>query len=149
MVHEHRTNRTYLTIGYATSPDGIRWAKHGHVVKPDQPWEIARSEPHVGRPYVLWTGTRFEMFYDAADAASAGRPGESSAGVGHAWSADGKNWSKAGPPIFVTNRGPGERQGMMIGTAVLLKDGSYRMVYGGYDPDEHHTVFNLATAPAR
>ncbi|HET8679998.1 MAG TPA: hypothetical protein VFM39_07730, partial [bacterium] len=80
---------------------------------------------------------------------SAGRPGELSAGVGHAWSTDGKNWSKGSTPIFVTNRGRGERAGMMIGAAVLLMDGTYRIVYGGYDPDEHHTVFNLATAPAR
>lgn len=148
-AREHRTNRTYLTVGYATSPDGIRWTKHGHVIKPDQAWESARSEPHVGRPYVLWTGARFEMFYDAVDAGSTVRAGELSAGVGYAWSTDGKNWSKESTPIFVTNRGRGERAGMMIGTAVLLIDGRYRMVYGGYDPDEHHTVFNLATAPAR
>lgn len=37
----------------------------------------------------------------------------------------------------------------MIGVAILLMDGTYRIVYGGYDPDEHQTVFNLAMAPAR
>lgn len=141
---DSKRQKTYLAIAYATSKDGIRWEKHGHVVKPDQKWETARDEHHLGRPYVQWTGKRFEMFYDAMTA-----EGETSAGVGFAVSDDGRTWKKAGDPIFTSNYGKGESKGLMVGTAFYVSGGVYHLIYGGYDPDIHHVVFNHAASKRR
>lgn len=135
-------DKPYLAISYATSRDGIRWEKHGHAIKPELEWETARAnEPHLGRPYVQWTGKRFEMLYDCVAA-----EGDGSAGVGFAWSEDGRAWTKADAPVFTGNGGAGERAGLMIGTAWFEKDGRTELIYGGYDPDVHHVVFNRASA---
>lgn len=144
MVREAKANRVYYAIGYATSDDGIRWTKHGPVLKPDLPWEVQRKEPSVGRPYVLWTGARFEMFYDAM--VDDDNPDKNTAiGVGFASSTDGRVWRKEAQPVFVTNNGRGERRGLYVGSAVLLRDGTYYLYYPGADPDWQRYNINLAT----
>lgn len=143
-AREAKTNKTYNAVAYATSSDGIRWTKHGHVLKPDLPWETAREEAQLGRPCVFWRNGKFEMFYDAVR--EEGNPGQDEAkGVGFATSPDGKNWTKAGDPVFVTNYGKGEKKGINIGSGFLLKDGVYSIYYAGADPDWDHWTFNLAT----
>lgn len=139
--YDSKRKKSYMAIAYATSKDGIRWEKHGHVVKPDLAWETARDEAHLGRPYVQWTGKRFEMFYDAL-----AKEGESSAGIGFATSDDGRTWKKAGDPIFTSSYGKGETRGQMIGPAFYVADGAYHLIYGGFDPDFQHVVFNRATS---
>ncbi|MGH7771202.1 MAG: hypothetical protein ACREQA_03095, partial [Candidatus Binatia bacterium] len=143
---EAKSTRTHLAIAYATSDDGIRWTKHGIVLKPELPWEVARGEPNVGRPYVIWTNRRFEMFYDAVK--DDDNPDKNTAmGVGFAWSNDGKVWRKEPQPVFVTNYSRGERRGLHIGGGVLLKNGMYHLYYVGADPDWQRYSINLATSP--
>jgi hypothetical protein len=128
MAHEAGTEGVYFSVGYATSSDGINWYKQGHVLAPDQPWETARSEASVGRPAVLWTGERYEMFYDAVQADD--NPAQNtSAGVGFAWSADGKAWEKMAGPVFTWKKGRTERAGMATGVAAVPMEGEYRLYY--------------------
>lgn len=135
--------RGYFSIAYATSSDGIHWNKEGVVIKPDQPWETARTEAHVGRPYVLWANNRFEMFYDAVK--DDDNPMKNtSAGVGFAFSLDGKNWIKHPAPILTGDGSAGESRGMIIGTGVLYKDGKYNLYYPGADPNWDRFTINLA-----
>lgn len=141
---KEKENQSYLAISYATSNDGIHWTKHGHVLKPNLPWETARKEAHLGRPYVFFRDGKYEMFYDAVKEDD--NPTQNTAmGVGFATSTDGKTWTKAGDPVFVTNNGTGEKKGIIIGSGFLLKDGAYSMYYAGADPDWDHWAFNLAT----
>lgn len=136
--------RSFFAIGYATSSDGIRWKKQGIVLRPDLDWETGRAEAHVGRPYVLRVHDRFEMYYDAVK--EDGNPMKNtSAGVGLAVSTDGKAWQKHPSPIFMGMKAQGEKKGMIIGTAVLYKDGKYHLYYPGADPNWDRFTINLAT----
>lgn len=143
MARVAREDRTYFGIAYATSEDGIRWTKHGLVMRPDLPWETARKEPSVGRPYVIWTGTRFEMFYDAMKEDDNPQK-NTAAGIGFAWSADGRVWTKDPAPVFQSNHGANERKGIIVGSGVLLRGGAYYLYYPAADPDWNRWVFNLA-----
>lgn len=141
---DEAAQKSYITISYATSKDGITWEKYGHIFKPDLSWETDRPEAHVGRPYVFFRNGRFEMFYDAAAKVKIGE-NDLSAGTGFAFSLDGKTWTKEQEPIFTSNYGKGEKLGIMIGSGYFLKDSVYYMYYPGLDPDEYHFAFNLAT----
>ncbi|MBI2441908.1 MAG: hypothetical protein HYV35_11130 [Lentisphaerae bacterium] len=141
---DEAAQKTYLTISYATSPDGITWEKYGHIFKPDLSWETNRPEAHVGRPCVFFHNGRFEMFYDAAAIVKVGAS-DTSAGIGFAFSTNGTTWTKEQEPIFLPNYGKGEILGIGIGSGYFLKDGVYYIYYPGLDPDEYHVAFSLAT----
>ncbi len=86
------------------------------------------------------------MFYDAVTPDD--NPLQNAAaGIGYATSADGQSWKKASTPHFVTNRGKGERNGIIIGAGVVVKDNLYHLFYQGAHPDWNRWVINLATAP--
>ncbi|MBK7977956.1 MAG: hypothetical protein IPK07_33470 [Deltaproteobacteria bacterium] len=77
-------------LGLASSPDGIRWAKHGApVLVPDQEWEGGR----VSAPTVVRVGDELWLWYEGGDGA----------GIGFATSRDGITWVKSGPgPVFTS-----------------------------------------------
>lgn len=140
-----RPEQTYFAIAHATSNDGIRWTKQGHVVKPDLEWERGGPEPNVGRPSVIWNGDRFEMFYDAT--AKSDNPNRNTVrGVGFAWSQDGNVWNKTSAPVFTPNHSAGERLGMLIGAGALLQAETYYLYYLGADASWDLQVMNLATS---
>ncbi len=90
------------TIGYATSSDGVSWAKKGVVI--DVGPEGAFDSAGVDTPAVVFDGEMFEMVY-------AGSNGEISR-PGYAVSHDGLNWEKVGQLDSV--------EGKVVG---LVKDG--------------------------
>lgn len=147
--HKANAENTTGAIAYATSSDGIHWTKHGPVLQAALDWEKMRKDPGMGRPYVLWNNNRFEMFYDATREDTSNPLDNTSAGVGFAWSTDGRTWHKNAQPTLTTNNGKGEKRGIMIGVAALVKDGTYHLFYPGADPDHNHFVINLATGVLR
>lgn len=146
-VREAKGAKTYFAIGYAASTDGITWTKHGLVLKPEALWELRRSEPHLGRPAVVWTGERFEMFYDVRT--DDDNPlATTASGIGFAWSENGRDWDRAPQPVFRTDNGPGEKQGILTGAAALIRDNNYYLFYAGADSSWDRFVLNLATRAA-
>lgn len=138
------TEGLFQAIAYATSTDGVLWTKHGHVLAPELAWETGRPEASVGRPSVLWNGERFEMFYDAGKDDQ--NPGQnSSAGIGFAWSPDGKAWERLPEPVLTGKRGKAEARGMLTGVTAARTPEGYVVHYPAADPDWDHTVINMAT----
>jgi len=133
----------YYSISYAVSDDGVRWEKHGPVIKPEAAWETGAEEPGVGRPYVIWRNNRFEMFYDATKRDD--NPLKNSmAGIGYAVSDDGVHWKKEMDPVFVPLGGKGEAKGVIVGGAVLYKDTERFLYYTVADPDWQNFKIHLA-----
>jgi hypothetical protein len=126
-------------ISLATSPDGVRWTKHGVVLGPGAPgsWDSLL----VGRPSVLHEGGLFRMWYDGrADLAPGPLAGDaptspkSSRHVGYATSPDGLSWTRhPGNPVFDHDAG-----GVDVKRAA---NGLHVMVY------ESHAGTNAATSP--
>jgi len=77
-----------IGIGYATSSDGITWAKHpGPVLSTGQAgtWDSAS----LGLGSVMWNGTHFVMYYRGA-----GLTSFQNGAIGLAYSTDGVSWVK-------------------------------------------------------
>ncbi len=116
------TNRR---IGYATSPDGLTWTRHGSapVLSPGPvgSWDAGQ----VGFPSVIKDADTFKMWYTALDTADIGR-------VGYATSSDGLNWTKyAGNPVLTVG-GPGSWDTAYVGAPQVVKVGGvYHLWYRG------------------
>jgi predicted GH43/DUF377 family glycosyl hydrolase len=112
-------------VGYATSPDGLAWTKHGSapVLSPGAAgsWD-AKS---VSFPVVIKDGTTYKMWYTGLDASSIGR-------VGYATSADGITWMKyAGNPVLGVGAA-GSWDSTYAGMASVIKVGTtYKLWYRG------------------
>ncbi|MEW6732037.1 MAG: hypothetical protein AB1489_11985 [Acidobacteriota bacterium] len=147
-VREANSGRGLFVIAFAISDDGIHWIKQGPVILPDRSFELRSKIVSIGRPYVIFKDGRFEMFYDAI--IDDNNPLQNTAiGIAFAVSLDGKNWTKAPKPIFISNNGQAERSGIIVGCAVLFKDGVYNLYYPAADPDFNRWNINLATAKAK
>jgi hypothetical protein len=88
-------------IGYATSPDGIHWTKHGDNPVLETGPEGSWDKLQCFFPTVLIRDNVFHMWY-------LGRPGGSDSNerkIGHATSSDGIHWVKD-PQNPVLDRGP-------------------------------------------
>lgn len=101
-----------ISIGRATSPDGIVWSKDPvPVLTASQPWESGR----VASPGVIFDGETFHLWYSAGTAD----------GIGYASSTDSINWVKfPDNPVFT---GASD-------SISTYRDGSqYRVLYGYFD----------------
>lgn len=119
--------RGFTRIGYATSPDGLDWTRHGSepVMIPEYPWE-GRS---VMCPHVIWDeeGHVFKMWY------SAGETYEPDA-IGYATSADGMAWKKhPANPIFAPDGSMPWEQHKVTACQVVKCAGWYIMFYIGFE----------------
>lgn len=118
-----------LSIGLATSPDGITWTKQGNnpvmIRGTPSSWE-ARG---VGVAAVIKDGTVFKMWYTGY----ASTPVTTSK-IGFASSANGINWTKnANNPILTTGAST-TFEGRGVGGAAVMNDsGSFKMWYSGID----------------
>lgn len=77
------------SIGYATSPDGVTWSKHGGnpVLEPSPAgWD----DWGVNDPAVWFDGTTYHLWYGSGSA------------IGYAESADGTAWTKHPEPVLET-----------------------------------------------
>ncbi|MDX2413858.1 MAG: T9SS type A sorting domain-containing protein [Bacteroidales bacterium] len=119
------------SIGYATSPDGIRWTKYtsNPVLKvgPEGAWDDHFIHPCT----VLLVDSIFHMWY----AGHTGLDLESNYRTGHATSPDGVNWSKnTNNPVMVQGQEGEWDELWVIATSVLHDGDNYQMWYegGGY-----------------
>jgi predicted GH43/DUF377 family glycosyl hydrolase len=117
------------SIDYATSSDGATWEKYpGNPLlraAHDGRWD----ENFISEPSVVWTGERFEMWYNG------GSDRTSTLRVGYAESDDGLAWRKWAPDEWVLDVGPlGAWDDFSVARVHVLCDGErYQMFYEGHD----------------
>lgn len=115
---DHARNPSYIHLGYATSPDGLRWDP-----RPDNPIATDDAIPWGRRfqaPYVLYDleAKIYRMWFTAVDEIDAeGRPWLNQR-VGYGESPDGISWTFHPEPVLRTGRRP---------CVLKLDDGTYRM----------------------
>ena len=114
------------TIGYATSPDGLKWERHivGPVLAPTQPWEHTT----IMCSHVLFDAHKslYRMWY------SAGHQYEPLA-IGHAVSCDGIHWNRTQDlPIFTSDRMLEWEQDRVTCPTVVYNGEYYYMFYIGF-----------------
>ncbi|MDI6803015.1 MAG: hypothetical protein QME58_04100 [Bacteroidota bacterium] len=123
-------NDTCRQIGYATSADGLTWAKY-----PGNP--ILRVGPrgaiddHVVSPgAVVYDGTNYHMYYTARSYTNTGV-------ICHAISSDGISWTKDDANNPVLKRGdPGWWDDYGLSAGPVLKQGKqWKMWYNGFRSD--------------
>ena len=115
----------HLSIGYATSSDGITWDKEGSlpVLTDDSDWEY----PDVDTPMVIDDGETIHMWYtggwfDAVD--------PDSAAIGHATSTDGMAWERSASPVLSPD-GTGFDGEDVLAPQVFVHEGDIKMLYAG------------------
>jgi predicted GH43/DUF377 family glycosyl hydrolase len=122
-------------IGYATSLDGVSWAKSAGAAVDAGPaaWEADGVEG----PCVILDGGVYRMWYGGNSGADER--------IGYAESADGVTWTKSGAPVFRNGAG-GAWDENDVWSMCVIRDGVLRMWYTG---DTHAGTGRIghATAP--
>jgi len=121
-------------IGFATSPDGRAWTKHGPVLAASLPAEAGNVLLY---PEVLKIGEEFRMWYSAWDGLYLR--------ILEARSPDGVNWTKLGVVLDIGP--PGSPEDFYVFDAtVVVRNGRYSMWYSATSfADPRRTLF-LATS---
>ena len=118
------TSQLLYRIGYATSPDGINWAKHtsNPVFEPGTAnWESASVAYGCIMPY----SNGYKMWYGG------GAPSWSETAIGYATSLDGITWERyAGNPVLLSGA-TGQWDHLVFGPRVLYIENFYYMYYTG------------------
>jgi len=132
-------------IGYATSPDGIRWTRHPDPVLTPGPlgsWDDRR----VWRPSVISTGSGYIMYYRGA-AVQEG----SAAMAGVATSPDGIQWTKVAVlsmPAGASGWDAYSRQVGALNIGGVMKAGdTYIMSYASIKKQNSPAEIGLASSP--
>jgi predicted GH43/DUF377 family glycosyl hydrolase len=134
-------------IGYATSSDGIAWAKYagnsclgtsgnGCVldIGPSGSWE----DVGVVEAGAYYDGSMFHIWYSGTDG-SVGR-------TGYATSQDGINWTRCPANPVIHEESPGFWDGLHAYTPMVIHDsGLYHMWYSGRDATNYRIGY--ATSP--
>jgi predicted GH43/DUF377 family glycosyl hydrolase len=128
-------NEYRYDIGYAVSPDGIHWTKHGSpvlMVGDDASWDNGFLEG----PTVIKDGATYKMWYCGYDVVVNGQSTDGKANIGYATSSDGINWTKyAGNPILTTSTG---WESIYVQDPHVIKENDvYLMWYGGGADDSY------------
>ena len=125
-------------IGYATSSDGIEWAKYENnpVLVPGSQGEW--DDSNTDHACVLFINGVYKMWYMGEDG--------SSARIGYATSNDGINWDKysANPVLNLGLVGSWDESEVMH-PSVVFDGNTYHMWYNGYGQDVQRTGY--ATSP--
>ena len=121
-------------IGYATSPDGIKWerASDKPVLSPSEEWEKVA----VMCPHVEWDDVRFlyRMWFSGGD------ENEPTA-IGFATSPDGKEWTKfPANPIFSADPDSPWEKHKVTACQVIRRGGTHIMFYIGFSDEEHAQI---------
>jgi predicted GH43/DUF377 family glycosyl hydrolase len=119
-----------VKIGYATSPDGITWAR-----SPSNPvlnlggggeWDSQR----VYAPFVRFDGGMFHMWYSGYNGASYR--------IGYATSADGESWARhPSNPILSPGSGGTWDDSRVFGSSLVYDGSTYFMAYIGQDGSKY------------
>jgi len=125
-----------ISIGYATSSDGINWTKYDDPTTTAPPFEFSDpvllhggsgefDEGKAWTPSVLPATSGYELWY-------AGDPGGLTHKIGYATSSDGIHWTKdPGNPVFEMS----EPWTNNIISPNVMRDGSeYHMWFSGFQP---------------
>jgi len=114
----YRSEQSGASIGYATSPDGVKWTKYPDPVLqpgPSGAWDTYT----VTLGSVVWNGSLYLMWYRGRG------PVAEKGAVGLATSPDGISWTKyAGNPVM-----KGSTQYDISYPYVIKVDGTYKMWY--------------------
>jgi predicted GH43/DUF377 family glycosyl hydrolase len=126
-----------ISIGYATSPDGVTWTKYsGNPIftpGPTGSWD----DGAVSRPIVIHSGTGYTMYY-VGDSLSWKR------GWGRATSDDGINWVRSGQVSVPTSNWDSYYQG--LGGITVLGNGVLIMVYWGRASENGYSQIGMASS---
>ena len=129
---------TFVRIGYATSVDGISWTSYEQNPVLDVGAAGSWEDEWVYKPYVLFDGSTYHMWYTGYDGTRVR--------IGYATSTDRTNWTKyENNPVMDT--GPENIwEGNVVESPCILFDGNtYHMWYNGQD--ETSRRIGYATSP--
>lgn len=132
----------YAAIGYATSPDGVHWAKilPDPVLIPGSPGDWDESGIGYGNT-VLYDAGIYQMWYTG----NVIHDVTGTAGIGFAVSHDGIHWRKyPRNPVVIGGR-LGSWDEHVYSPSVVLDGSVYRMWYSASDP--FYSQIGYATAP--
>ncbi|MDO8587427.1 MAG: hypothetical protein Q7T82_10335 [Armatimonadota bacterium] len=135
-------NKIDFRIGYATSADGMSWAKYagmagaGAVLGLGQPG--TQDSKGVGEPHVLREGSTYRMWYEGFDG-SVWR-------VFYATSPDGINWTRGGVALNPGGSGTLDALGARH-PVVIARKGQYELWYQGKSAAAPNYHVMRATSP--
>ena len=132
-------NGSISRTGYATSTDGIHWAKYPSNpvldVGPEGSWDETRANATA----VLFDGTAYHMWYFGERGGQ-----ESTWCIGYATSADGITWTKH-PSNPILKEGSGWEDYKVWNPTVIYSGTQYKMWYTGYG-DQRVPLIGYATS---
>lgn len=149
-----KASKIAFRVGYATSVDGLTWARSaGPVLEPDQEgaWDSAVVShanvvhaPSSGY-HLFYFGTSEENHQHAEQNGAAMIPGS----IGHAFSEDGLSWEKDANPVLSTV--PNSWEAWMVGgPSALIQDNQVKLWYFGsavHSTYEFHLGFATSKLP--
>ncbi len=130
-------NEYRYEIGYAYSPDGIDWQKHGEavlLVGVDEEWDNCFLEG----PSVIKDGNVYKMWYAAYDCHVDSQSTDGKVNIGYATSTDGITWAKhENNPVLTTTSGEWDEV-YVQDPHVIKYNGAYHMWYGGANVGDNY-----------
>lgn len=129
MWYSGDNGNTGYGIGYATSPDGVNWKKHGT--------KLEKFLLLVWSPSIIYANGEYRIWYNCWKG-----PG-TNVTVGYATSGDGENWNeyRGNPVLDIGNLGSWDDR--YVHNVCVIKSGSlYEMWFGGnsYSDPEHSKI---------
>jgi predicted GH43/DUF377 family glycosyl hydrolase len=126
--------------GYATSTDGINWAKYSGNPVLSEGVSGNWDEWAASAPAVIKDGSVYHMLYGGTDAYNGAR-------IGYATSLDGKNWTKSTRnPLIIEGLGSAWDNGDVF-HATFFKDSNeelFKVFYRGYSADTNAYALGFA-----
>jgi|GEM_PF-1278818 len=139
MWYNGASAQTQTLLGYATSPDGLKWTRFGENrpvfnLAADGAWD----DFAVARASVLYDGERYQMWYEGHDGATWR--------IGYATSPDGITWTREPGNPIVNLGAEGSWKSKVASEPNVIFDGQlYRLYHSGYDGTYYRV--GLVTAP--
>ena len=122
-------------LGYATSPDGLAWAKHDPAITGGSGgWDTTPYHPEV-----IFDGNVYHMWYSGCNQT------DDVCQIGYATSLDGAQWTRKGMVLPQGTAGAWDGGGADH-AAVLQVGGALKMWYSGFDGASYRIGY--ASAPA-
>jgi len=118
-TNDRTSDEESFWIAYATSPDGINWAKHGAVISPGP--QGSWMDMGALSPSVIYEDGVFRMWFVGAQHFQRYRNG-----IGYAISKDGKTWEVEQQPVIP----PSQSIPIAWNTCVVKKDGLWYQYVG-------------------
>ena len=143
MWYEAVSSSGITAVGYATSSDGLSWAKQGVVISPTLGWEESEVSPNA----ILVENGEYRLYYHGGGYTDpGGGPRYGNARIGLATSTDGLAWIKRPDPVLDIGPAGAFDADQVAEPRVFAVDGAYRMYYTARDAAGVNTLA-LATSP--